>query len=276
MKLLIIGGGGMAGSMMVDYFRRRTGFEVVWTTRDGRGGSLPLEASDMEAARRVMESQRPDLVVNCVGKLNRDAEDHPLEAYMVNGLLPHWLAFTASEIGARLIHISSDCVFEGDRGGYSELDIPDGKSVYARSKALGELRGSGHLTIRTSIIGPDANPSGIGLLKWFLDQKGSVTGYSRVYWNGVTTLELAKAVEYAASRPEIGGLVHLLAAAPASKLEMLEMFKQAYGRTDIEITASAEPFIDRTLTAVRADWDYKAPGIADMVAEMAEWGKRLP
>ncbi|QGG55548.1 dTDP-4-dehydrorhamnose reductase family protein [Paenibacillus sp. B01] len=274
MRLLVLGGGGMAGSMMVDYFRGRDGFELSWTTRGGGDGSLPLDASDLEAVRRTVAAVRPELIVNCIGKLNADAEAHPLEAYAVNGLLPHWLAFAAGEIGARLIHISSDCVFLGDRGGYTELDRPDGISVYARSKALGEVNDPRHLTIRTSIIGPDASPKGIGLLRWFLAQTGEVSGYSRVYWNGVTTLELAKAVEHAAAHPEIGGLVHLLAAAPASKLEMLEWFKEAYGRDDVAIVPAAEPEIDRTLSAVRTDWIYRAPSIPDMVRELAAWERR--
>lgn len=264
----------MAGSMMVDYFRGRDGFELSWTTRGGGDGSLPLDASDLEAVRRTVAAVRPELIVNCIGKLNADAEAHPLEAYTVNGLLPHWLAFAAGEIGARLIHVSSDCVFLGDRGGYTELDQPDGTTVYARSKALGEVRDPRHLTIRTSIIGPDASPKGIGLLRWFLAQTGEVSGYSRVYWNGVTTLELAKAVEHAAARPEIGGLVHLLAAAPASKREMLEWFKEAYGRGDVTVVPAAEPEIDRTLSAVRTDWDYLAPSIPDMVRELAAWERR--
>ncbi|OXM17106.1 dTDP-4-dehydrorhamnose reductase family protein [Paenibacillus herberti] len=271
MKLLILGGGGMAGSMMVGYFRGHENFELAWTTRDGREDSLPLDASDLEAVRRLIGEAKPELIVNCIGKLNQDAEEHPLEAYQVNGLLPHWLAFSASEIGARLIHISSDCVFLGERGGYTELDPPDGVTVYARSKALGEVRDPQHLTIRTSIIGPDRSPKGIGLLQWFLGQRGEVSGYSHVYWNGVTTLELAKAVEFAAGRADIGGLVHLLAAAPASKLDLLEWFKEAYGRDDISIVAAHEPMIDRTLSAVRRDWDYQAPSIPAMVQELAAW-----
>ena len=195
--------------------------------------------------------------------------------YRVNGLLPHWLAFCAGEAGARLIHISSDCVFLGDQGGYTEEDVPDGTSVYARTKALGELvHDARHLTIRTSIIGPDSSPKGIGLLRWFLQQKGEVSGYRRVLWNGVTTLELAKAVEYSISHPEIGGLVHLRASEPVSKLDMLEMFKQAYGKEDVMILPVDDPAIDRTLNSVRRDWTYAAPSVSIMVAEMAEWEKR--
>lgn len=271
MKLLILGGGGMAGSMLVGYFRGRKDFELVWTTRDGREDSLHLDASELESVRTLVEKVKPELIVNCIGKLNQDAEQHPLEAYTLNGLLPHWLAFAADENGARLIHISSDCVFLGDRGGYTEEDRPDGVSVYARSKALGEVRDPRHLTIRTSIIGPDSSPKGIGLLQWFLAQSGEVSGYSRVYWNGVTTLELAKAVEYAAGKPDVGGLVHLLAEAPASKLEMLDWFKEVYNRDDITIVPAHEPVVDRTLSAVRSDWDYRAPSIPDMVRELAAW-----
>ncbi|MBW7462139.1 sugar nucleotide-binding protein, partial [Paenibacillus sepulcri] len=111
-----------------------------------------LDAQDGDAVAAVIRKQRPDVIINAVGILNQDAEDHPLTAYTVNGLLPHWLGHLADETDARLIHISSDCVFSGRSGGYRESDITDGTSVYARSKALGELEHSRHLTIRTSII----------------------------------------------------------------------------------------------------------------------------
>jgi len=273
MRMLVIGGNGMAGHMLVRYFRQTAGTEVLYTVRAPHGlpGELGLEASDLEAVSRVVRDVHPDVIVNAAGVLNQDAEMHPTEAYKVNGLLPHWLRYAADGIGARLIHISSDCVFLGDKGGYTERDWPDGTSVYARTKALGEVHAPRHLTIRTSIIGPEIREGGIGLLGWFLRQSGTVNGYAQVFWNGVTTLELAKAVAYACDHPGIGGLVHLAAPRVVSKLELLGLFREAFGRTDIAVEAVNEPRIDRTLNRLRTDWMYMPPDYPAMLQELAAW-----
>ncbi len=273
MRMLVIGGRGMAGHLLIRYFRQVAGADVTYTVRDPQGlpGELKLDASRLEDVERIVGDVRPDVIVNAAGVLNHDAESHPTAAYMVNGLLPHWLRHVADRIGARLIHISSDCVFSGARGGYAESDIPDGTSVYARTKALGEVRDPRHLTIRTSIIGPEIRAGGIGLLGWFLQQTGKVNGYAQVYWNGVTTLELAKAVAYACAHPEIGGLVHLTAPRSVSKHELLGLFRQAFDRDDIAIDRVEEPQIDRTLVKERTDWGYEPQDYPAMLQELAEW-----
>ena len=271
MRMLVIGGRGMAGHMLVRTLRRTAGIEVVWTVRDPKEaeGELALDALDLDAVRRTVGLVKPDIIVNAAGVLNQDAEERPKEAYLVNGLLPHWLRHAADEAGGRLIHISSDCVFLGDRGGYAETDRPDGVTVYGRSKALGEVHDPRHLTIRTSIIGPEIRESGIGLLRWFLAQQGPVDGYAGVLWNGVTTLELARAVLYAAERPDIGGLVHLTAPETVSKLELLRLFAKTFGRESVEIRPAAEPKLDRTLVRTRTDWAYQAPAYPLMLEELA-------
>ncbi|TYP69855.1 dTDP-4-dehydrorhamnose reductase family protein [Paenibacillus methanolicus] len=272
MKLLIVGGTGMAGHMFRAYFGSKPGYEVQYTTRDADDpAGLRLEVTDSEAVASLVSSVRPDVILNAVGVLNQDAENRPLLAYQVNGLLPHWLRHQAEQIGARLIHISSDCVFSGERGRYTEADEPEGTTVYARSKALGEVKDQRHLTIRTSIIGPEIRQNGIGLLQWFLKQEGTVSGYARVMWNGVTTLELAKAVEYAIARPRIGGLVQLTAAETVSKLELLRIFREVFGRDDVTIVPDSRIFLDRSLVSTRDDWQYEAPGYAVMLRELAEW-----
>ncbi|SFS51099.1 SDR family oxidoreductase [Paenibacillus sp. BC26] len=276
MKLLIIGGSGMAGHVLIRYFAQlHPEMDVVYTTRAAEEGTngLRLDASDSEAVAALVHAVQPDVIVNAVGVLNQDAEQHPLAAYQVNGFLPHWLRHLADHLDtpARVIHISSDCVFSGSRGGYTEQDVPDGTSVYGRSKALGEAPGSRHLTIRTSIIGPEIRPNGIGLLKWFLEQKGTVSGYARVWWNGVTTLELAKAVDYAIANPTIGGLVHLTAAETISKLTLLHLFQSTLQVSGIKIVPDDRLYLDRTLAATRSDWGYVAPSYVPMLEELANW-----
>ena len=276
MKLLVIAGNGMAGHMLIRYFREvHPEVEIVYTTRRADGaGSLALDATDAEAVADAVWTVRPDIVVNAAGVLNQDAETHPLQAYLVNGLLPHWLRYAADAIGARVIHISSDCVFSGERGSYAESDHPDGASVYARSKALGEMVYGRHLTIRTSIIGPEIRAQGIGLLKWFQAQSGTVKGYANVFWNGVTTLELAKAVAYAIEHPEIGGLVHLTASESVSKHTLLLLFQAAFEAEGVRIVADDAVKIDRTLVSTRDDWRFRTTGYIPMLDELAQWMKR--
>ncbi|MFC4779340.1 dTDP-4-dehydrorhamnose reductase family protein [Paenibacillus sp. GCM10023252] len=273
MRMLIIGGSGMAGHLLVRFFRTAKDVELHYTTRaagDSEGHSL--DVTQLEAVEELVGRLKPDLIVNAVGILNQAAEDDPLQAYLVNGMLPHWLGHLADLHGARLIHISSDCVFTGNDGRYVEWDEPDGHTVYARTKALGEVKHHPrHLTIRTSIIGPEVRSHGIGLLHWFMQQEGTIQGYERVMWNGVTTLELAKAIQYAIQHPEIAGLVHLTAAQSVSKHDLLHLFRDAFGKHDLMIEPNSAISIDRTLVSSRDDWTYQAPGYAVMLAELASW-----
>ncbi|MBT2293473.1 SDR family oxidoreductase [Paenibacillus albidus] len=274
MKLLILGGNGMAGHMLADYFRRQGKHHVFHTTRDKHDlGGLYVDADDIAGVEKLVDIVAPHCIINAMGVLNQFAERDKIGAYHVNGFLPHRLRRAADAVHARLIHISTDCVFEGTRGGYTEDDKPDGTSVYAITKSLGEVRESGHLTIRTSIIGPEIRAGGIGLMEWFLGQTGRVSGYRRVMWNGVTTLELAKAVDSQLDS-KLSGLVHLAHPSPVSKYELLRQLQSAFDKTDVEIVPEDEPVQDRTLVSTRADAVFDLPSYAVMLAELADWMKR--
>ncbi|BCG60641.1 dTDP-4-dehydrorhamnose reductase family protein [Paenibacillus sp. URB8-2] len=271
MKLLILGGNGMAGHMLADYFRLQGKHEVFHTTRDKSDHKgLVLDADDIAAVERTVSIVSPHCIINALGVLNQAAEDHKIAAYHINGFLPHRLRRAADAVSARLIHISTDCVFEGTRGGYTEEDAPDGTSVYAVTKALGEVRDFGHLTIRTSIIGPEIRKDGIGLMGWFLAQSGKVPGYRRVMWNGVTTLELAKAID-TMLESEVSGLIHLAHPRPVSKYELLGMIQDAFHKTDAEIVPDDVHVQDRTLVSTRSDVAFILPSYPDMLAELAKW-----
>ncbi|WP_258297120.1 dTDP-4-dehydrorhamnose reductase family protein [Paenibacillus peoriae] len=273
MKLLILGGNGMAGHVLVKYFQNQSGYNVFYTTRDPENkGGLLLDVKDSFMVEQLVRSVRPDVIINAVGILNQHAGEDQIAAYQINGLLPHLLRRTADSIGARLIHISTDCVFEGNRipGLYKETDQPDGTSAYALTKILGEVKAAGHLTIRTSIIGPEIRPGGIGLLHWFLQQSGDVNGYRRVFWNGVTTLELAKAIQVQMNEP-LDGLIHLVHPEPISKHDLLLLFKDIWNREDIRIVPKDEPVQDRTLRSTRADLHYDVPHYSIMLKELLEW-----
>lgn len=276
MKLLILGGSGMAGHMLVRYFRRYTEHAVFYTRRDADDDhALLLDGRDTEQLDRIVHVIRPQVIINAMGILNDAAEEHPITAFQVNSLLPHRLKVLADSIGAKVIHISTDCVFLGDKGRYAEADHPDGQSMYAITKSLGEIRNHPvHLTIRTSIIGPQIRPQGIGLFAWLMRQTGSVSGYKQVWWNGVTTLELSKAIHYYMDRP-VAGLIHLTAPYPITKCDLLEQLAIAFRREDLAIVPQDYPILDRTLINTRADADYTVPEYSRMLRALAEWVVRL-
>ncbi|MEK4047080.1 SDR family oxidoreductase [Paenibacillus sp. FSL H8-0048] len=274
MKLLILGGNGMAGHMLAEYFRRQGKHHIFHTTRDKKDlGGLYVDADDIAGVEKLVEIVSPHCIINAMGVLNQFAERDRIGAYHVNGFLPHRLRRAADQIHARLIHISSDCVFEGTRGGYTEEDAADGTSVYALTKSLGEVRDPGHLTIRTSIIGPEIRSGGIGLMEWFLAQKGRVTGYECVMWNGVTTLELAKAIDSLLDS-DLSGLIHLAHPQPVSKYQLLQMMQAAFHKEDVEIIPQPTPVQDRTLISTRSDVTIELPSYPRMLSELEGFMRR--
>ena len=200
MKILVLGCRGMAGHMISMYLKEQghdvTGFDRIASpyletvTGDAMDGGLVKE---------LVRGGSYDSVINSIGVLNRAAEDDKAAAVSLNAYLPHLLEKATEDLDTQIIHMSTDCVFSGNRGGYTEDDLKDGKTFYDRSKALGELENDKDVTLRNSIVGPDINPSGIGLLNWFLQQKGPVKGYRKAIWTGQTTLQLARTMEEADS-----------------------------------------------------------------------------
>lgn len=271
MKILVLGGGGMAGHMLVDYFRKVTPYSVFFTTRDPvQKDGLYLDVRDHVMVEKLVESVVPDVVINTVGILNQQAEINALEAYQVNAIFPNVLRDIVDKVKGKLIHISTDCVFLGDRGNYTEHDMPDGESVYAKTKALGEIIKDRHLTIRTSIVGPEIRSHGIGLYHWFMQQRGQIKGYTNVYWNGVTTLELAKAIDYLIRNP-LSGLLHLHAPEKVSKYELLKLFQEQFGHRLVNIVPDGEIKQDRSLVSTRNDFHYRVPVYTQMLSELYNW-----
>lgn len=270
-KLLILGGQGMLGHLLVRYFNECSSYHIQYTTRDKQDlKGLYVDVRDPVLVDKVIEAVSPDVTINCLGILNHFAEANTQEAYWVNGLLPHRIRAAVEREGGKLIHISSDCVFSGSRGAYKENDEPEGTTVYARSKALGEVTACPHLTIRTSIVGPEIRKQGIGLLQWFLRQEGTVKGYTRVMWNGVTTLELAKAIHHAIEHP-VYGLLQLTAPEKISKYELLHLFQNVFDKRDVMIVPDEEICLDRTLVNTRNDYAYEVSEYPTMLSQLADW-----
>ena len=271
MKILILGGKGMAGHVIAAYLQQKPEYHVLYTSRDRNDkDGIYLDVTDSTKLEAIIDSIKPDITVNCVGILNDYAEKNTKLAFQVNSLLPHQLVKLTERINGKLIHISTDCVFLGTKGEYTEKDTPDGTSFYAQSKQLGEIISDKHLTIRTSIIGPELKENGIGLFLWFMKQKGKIKGYEKVFWNGVTTLELAKAIENMI-KYEITGLYHLGSNQKISKYKLLCMIKEIFNKTDVEIIPDSNIVLDRTIKSTRTDYHYQIPTYEIMLKELKDW-----
>lgn len=269
MKMLVIGGKGMAGHMMVEYFKNKPSIELYYTTRN-EPNSIALDVKDFSNVQSVIEQLKPDIIINCVGLLNEHAANHKVDAIKINSLLPHLLAEAADKYGGKVFHISSDCVFLGEKGQYTENEEPNGTSIYAKTKSLGEINLPNHLTIRTSIIGPELKENGIGLFHWFMKQRGQIKGYKKVLWNGVTTLELAKVIDSAITQ-NLSGLYHLTAPTPISKHDLLLLIQRIFQKDDVNIIPDEEQQIDRTLKNTRTDFSYYVPEYPVMIEKLYQW-----
>jgi dTDP-4-dehydrorhamnose reductase len=262
----------MAGHTIVLYLARK-GHRV---TTFSRRKFLLCEANvvgdvhDLTTLRNVVAGGEFDTIVNCIGVLNDAAEVDKAEAVFVNTYLPHYLSSICAGLKSRVIHLSTDCVFSGYLGPYTESASTDGLSFYARSKALGEIVNGRDLTFRTSIIGPDLRPAGIGLFNWFMQQDGPLSGYANVIWNGVTTLTLAKAIEMA-DKDKLTGLYHLVNNATISKHDLLALFNTYFRERRVVIEKRASPTSNKSLIDTRSDFNFDVPSFEEMIVELRAW-----
>ena len=262
----------MAGHTISLYLKER-GHRVVGFSRRGvpfLDDQVVGDARDEALLAETLSRGEFDVAVNCVGVLNQYAERDPEGAAYLNGGLPHVLARICEGTPTRVFHMSTDCVFAGNTGPYTEDSAPDGESVYDRTKAAGELRDRKNLTFRNSIVGPDTDPDGIGLLNWFMRQAGPVKGYTGAIWTGLTTLELAKAMECAA-REDVSGLVSMVPPGSISKFDLLRLFNDALRGGSVEIVPDDDVCLDKTLVRTNFDSAFRPKGYPEQVSEMASW-----
>jgi len=285
MKVLVLGVTGMLGNAVFRYLSAAGTYEVCGSARGGnaKGYFAPEIAQNIITGVNVENYDNlvdlfgqvePDLVINCIGLIKQlsEAKD-PLVALPINAILPHRLARLCRVSRARLIHVSTDCVFSGTKGGYVESDTADAIDLYGRSKYLGEVHDSHAITLRTSIIGPELGSRPRGLLGWFLSQQNIAEGYSRAIFSGVPTVELARLIhEFVIPRPELSGLFHV-AAEPISKYALLELLAMAYEKK-IAIRPVDDPVIDRSLNAdlFKKMTGYVAPPWPELVQQMRQFG----
>lgn len=262
----------------------RPSFDVVGTIRSGykiisRYGFMEptvliprFDALQPKAAKNVIESIRPDVVVNCIGVINKLTENAGIPATtQINAEFPHEVYSICQPKGIRLIHMSTDCVFSGKKGVYTEDDTPDAEDIYGKTKAQGEVKGPGALTIRTSIIGRELSTSN-GLLEWFISQKGGkVTGWTNAIFSGFPTLHISRIIgDIIQNHEDLSGLYHV-SSEPISKYKLLTLINDAF-KLNIVINESPEPREDKSLdsTKFRKATGFTPQPWEQMVNELTE------
>ena len=274
MKFFVCGCNGMAGHTISLYLQEQ-GHEVYgFDLKESKYiKSFAGNAFDTETIAKVIKEGNYDTVINCIGVLNQFAEQNHALAAFLNSYFPHFLAKTTEGTDTQVIHMSTDCVFSGKKGSYVENDFQDGETFYDRSKALGELNDDKNITLRNSIVGPDINPNGIGLLNWFLHQEGQINGYTKAIWTGQTTLQLAKTMEQAA-KERAHGLVNAVPDHGINKYELCKLFNHYFRNDAITINPVEGVNADKSLKRTNFEFSYLIPDYEVMVAELAEWVKK--
>lgn len=283
-RILVLGATGMLGNAVLRYFAGRATHSVVGTVRSlANAAKLPaasrenlipgVDVENFDSMARALAAFEPDVVINCIGLVKQlaDAED-PLSAIPVNSLLPHRLARLCAIAGARLIHISTDCVFSGRKGNYVEADFADAEDLYGRSKYLGEVDYPHAVTLRTSIIGHELGEAH-GLVGWFLAQREGVKGFRKAIFSGLPTVELARVMhDFVLPDAGLRGVYHVSADA-IDKYSLLRLIADVYGK-DISITPDDALVIDRSLDSsrFRLATGYSAPTWGELVAAMRDFG----
>ncbi len=282
-KVLVLGVTGMLGNAVFRVFSADDAHEVWGTLRsaaalryfaaDSHARLLcGVDVLDQDALAAVMAKIRPDVVINCVGLIKQLAyANDPLTALPINAMLPHRLARLCELVGARLIHVSTDCVFSGRKGLYQEGDLSDAEDLYGKSKYIGELHDLPHaITVRTSIIGHELGSS-YALVDWFLSQRGDVKGFTKAIFSGLPTVELARVMkDFVIPHSRLNGLYHV-AAAPIDKFKLLSLVAAQYAK-QIEISPDDALVIDRSLdgSRFRQATGYVAPNWPELVRHMYE------
>ncbi|MBA4045730.1 MAG: NAD(P)-dependent oxidoreductase [Erythrobacter sp.] len=283
-KILVLGASGMLGSAVLRYFAAQPDIHVTGMMRSCAAVQLLPEAvrdfvvtgidvENTDQLTQLFARARPNLVINCIGLIKQlsDAKD-PLAAIPINSILPHRLARLCELLDARLVHLSTDCVFSGDKGSYTEADVPDARDVYGRTKLLGEVDYPNAITLRTSIIGHELSSSK-SLLNWFLSQRGTVNGFTRAVFSGLPTVEIARVIhQLVMPNPNLRGLYHL-SVAPINKFDLLKLFAKAYGK-QIEVVPNDNLVIDRSLdsTRFREATGFVPPSWPELIDTMRNFG----
>lgn len=268
MKILILGSEGMLGHVVKRYFEIN-GYETYCTSRNKKNKYYFDVMENISKIDLIVEEIKPDVVINCIGILNKVAEENKKLAVMINSYLPHYLDELSSQKNYKFIHVSTDCVFDGKKGQYSKDNFRDATSFYGQSKALGEINNNRNITLRTSIVGPDENPNGIGLFQWFMNQENTAKGYTKVIWTGITTIQFAKCMKEAIEN-NLSGLFHVINGKEISKYDLLNLFNKYFNK-NITIFPDDSYSSNKSLILNDNDFKFNIPSYDAMVKEMKDW-----
>jgi dTDP-4-dehydrorhamnose reductase len=261
-KILIIGASGLLGNTLLKFFSKKVKFAIFATIRSANNFNMlennlhyckifdGIDVNNKIHLENVFSEVIPDIVINCVGiiKQSKEIDDH-FKVISINTLLPHYLLNLSTRYSSRFIHFSTDCVFSGSKGNYTEDDLPDAQDLYGRSKLLGEVYYGNSITLRTSIIGHELNSSK-SLVDWFLSKDENTEGYKKAIFSGLTTYEIATVIHDYIINTDLVGLYHL-SADPISKYELLLLIKDIYGKTINVIPDEKKVVVNRSLDSSR-------------------------
>jgi len=282
MRLVILGGTGMLGHTLWERLSLR--FPDTYTTirkgiRDYGDDRLygsdrvidHIDVMDFRMLEGALRGVRPDVILNCIGITKRREEpQNPISSIILNAMLPHKLAKMAADLNAKLIHFSTDCVFDGRTGRYSDDAPTNATDLYGRTKALGEVTGNSVLTLRSSFIGKELR-EGTELLEWFLSQKNAVRGFKNAIYTGLTALELCRVIEkLLLDYPDASGLYNV-SSEPINKFDLLRLIGEKMHRR-VEIIPDESFHCDRSLDSARfrKDFNYTPPTWTKMVEELSQ------
>ena len=283
-RILIIGASGMLGNAVLRLFSQSPGYEVFGSVRSFSARQLlpdslmrnvidGVDVENIDSLIRLFALVRPNIVINCVGLVKQLAEScDPLAAIPINTLLPHRLARLCEVAHARLVHLSTDCVFSGAKGMYVESDFADAQDLYGRSKYLGEVDYPHAITLRTSIIGHELDGAR-SLIGWFLAQEGSVKGFKNAIFSGLPTVEIACVIrDHVIPHPELRGVYHV-SSWPINKFDLLTQVAEIYGKS-INIISDEKLIINRSLNSNRfcQSTGYEPKSWPELISSMHNFG----
>jgi dTDP-4-dehydrorhamnose reductase len=269
-KILVLGGIGMLGHVLLEKLNDKKLFEVYDITRNKelRSNNFKCDVTSFDSLFEIINQINPDYIINCVGVLIKGSSSDPSNAILLNAVLPHKLVQFSEAVSAKLIHISTDCVFDGSKGSYIESDNKTAQDTYGLSKSLGEIKDSKNLTLRTSIIGPELKENGEGLFSWFLSQNGEVNGYTGSIWGGVTTMVLSDII-IKCIKEDYTGLLHVTNGIPISKYNLLSLIKDQF---DLENTTLIKVLGKKSDKSLISKYNYfNIPPYEEMISEMRNY-----
>lgn len=271
LKILVLGSTGLIGHQVYNYLEETDKYQLynIAYRKKLNEDTILCNVRNQKEFIDTIKSISPDVVINCIGILIEGANKDSENAIFINAYMPHVLMNLSNELGSKLVHISTDCVFSGNKEEpYIETDFKDGIDTYAKSKGLGEIINDKHLTLRTSVIGPELKMDGEELFHWFMSQSGEINGFTKAIWSGVTTLILAKVVDWAIEN-KITGLYHVTNNKSIDKYSLLSLIKK-YTKKDILISPIMGKELNKSFIDTRNELDFTIPDYEIMVKEMIE------